>query len=136
MDLGKDAETWHRAFAALYVALHTHAGSGRVVIVCGLQGVGKSTWIADRADGADVIYFDAALPGARHRKPIVDIARQHGAGIEAVWVRAPLAIALERNASRTADKIVPAASVRTVAAMFEPPTTDEGFEHVTVVDVS
>jgi hypothetical protein len=130
----RNAEAWRRSFEALDSALERGEAS-RVIVVCGLQGAGKSTWIDQQPDTKSVIYFDGALPGARHRKPIIEIARKHHAKIEAVWINVPLALALERNASRSPDQIVPEESIRSVASRFEPPSIEEGFENVSVVIV-
>jgi predicted kinase len=129
----RNAEAWRLAYAALDRAL---AGGviARVVIVCGLQGAGKSTWIARQDDDAGRAYVDAALPGARHRAPLVAIARNHGVPVEAVWIRVPLDLALERNRQRRADRIVPEASIRSVARLFEPPGIGEGFSDVRIVE--
>nr|USU32815.1 kinase [Methylobacterium sp. OTU13CASTA1] len=106
----------------------------RIVVVCGVQGAGKTTWIVAQPKAAPVIYFDAALPGIRHRAKLLDIARSHGVGIDAVWIRTPLDTALQRNALRPADEIVPVAAILSVANQFEEPTTREGFDRVVIVD--
>ncbi|WP_246692865.1 hypothetical protein [Methylobacterium sp. WL64] len=49
-------------------------------------------------------------------------------------IRVPLDVALERNRQRRADAIVPEASIRTVASLFEPPTVEEGFSRVRIVE--
>lgn len=108
-------------------------GIDRLVIVCGLQGAGKSTWIAAQDRDAGRVYVDAALPGVRHRAPIIAIARRHGVPVEAVWIRVPLDVALYRNRRRRADTIVPEATIRSVANLFEPPTVEEGFAQVRIV---
>lgn len=51
-----------------------------------------------------------------------------------VLIRVPLDVALERNRQRRADAIVPEASIRTVASLFEPPTVEEGFSRVRIVE--
>lgn len=81
-----------------------------------------------------MIYFDAALPGARHRQPIIERARLRQVPVEAVWIKTPLDLALARNATRPADRRVPEAAIRTVAAGFEPPSRDEGFDRVVIVE--
>lgn len=128
----RNREAWRRSLEALEAALESGSAS-RVIVVCGLQGAGKSTWIARQTNTDAAIYFDAALPGARHRKPIVDIARKCRARVEAVWVKVPLPIALERNAARPQDHIVPEASIRSVASRFEPPSPEEGFDDIRIV---
>lgn len=42
-------------------------------------------------------------------------------------------IALQRNQERSTDKIVPEASVKSVAANFWPPSLDEGFCKITII---
>lgn len=131
----RSAEAWAQCHAALEAAL---AGGqvSHVVLVCGVQGAGKTRWIASRPDDAGAVHFDAALPGARHRQPIVAIARRYGVPIDAVYIRAPLAVALARNARRPADTRVPEAAIRSVAAQFEVPCVEEGFRRVEVIDAA
>ncbi|MCJ2054567.1 ATP-binding protein [Methylobacterium sp. J-070] len=129
----RSAEAWRLAREALRGALA--AGSvRRVVVVCGLQGAGKSTGIARQEPASGTVFFDAALPGARHRAPIIAIARAFGVPVEAVWIRAPLAVALERNRRRPADLCVPEASIRSVDRLFEPPVPAEGWASVRIVE--
>ncbi|MCJ2069957.1 ATP-binding protein [Methylobacterium sp. J-030] len=131
--LERNAEAWHQAFTVLRGGLE--AGTvERVVVVCVLQGAGKSTWVAQREPEAGTVHFDAALPGARHRAPIIALARSCNIPVAAVWIRAPLALALERNRQRPADRRVPEASIHSVDRLFEPPTTDEGFAAVRIVE--
>lgn len=98
--------------------------------MCGVQGAGKSSWIARQAPEAGTLSVDAALPGGRHRAPLIAIARSFDVPVEAVWTRTPLAVALERNRLRSADRCVPEASLRAVHRLFEPPTCAEGFAAV------
>ncbi|TXN44013.1 AAA family ATPase [Methylobacterium sp. WL7] len=128
----RNAAAWRLAYAALERSL-VGGGIDRVVIVCGLQGAGKSTWVAAQDRDAGRVYVDAALPGVRHRAPIIAIARRHGVPVEAVWIRVPLDVALYRNRRRRADTIVPEATIRSVANLFEPPTVEEGFAQVRIV---
>jgi predicted kinase len=131
----RNIEAWRCAFAALERILAQTPGA-RVIVVCGLQGAGKSTWIADRPPQPDRIYFDAALPGTRHRRPIIDIALSAGTIPEAVWIRASLATALAQNVLRDPDKQVPETSISSVHDLFEPPTIEEGFESIHVIDIA
>ncbi|MEN3233721.1 MULTISPECIES: AAA family ATPase [Methylobacterium] len=129
----RSRQAWQACYETLRRALRADDGPRTVVIVCGLQGAGKTTWIGRQARHPEVVYFDAALPGARHRRPIVEIARSAGARLEAVWIDVPLALALTRNASRPADRRVPEEAIRSVAGLFEAPTAAEGFDRITVV---
>lgn len=131
----RNVQAWQCAFAALQRLLST-TPDATVIVVCGLQGAGKSTWIATQLPQRKKVYFDAALPGARHRQPIIDIARSADAVLEAVWIRVSLDTALAQNALRAPDKQVPEKSIRSVHNLFEPPTIKEGFESVRIIDVA
>ena len=136
----RSKDAWARCFQLLEDRLQRPAptsGMHRLLIVCGLQGAGKSHWIRLNARRyAPCIAFDAALPGIRHRQPILELARRYGAEVIAVWIDTPIDVALARNALRAADKRVPEASIRSVAALFEPPSVEEGFCKVLRLDGS
>ena len=123
---------WDQSYRALEQAIMQHAGPVRVVLVCGVQGAGKTSWIAAQPPCPGIIYYDAALPGVRHRAKIIAIARRFGAAIAAVFIDTPLAVAIERNACRSPDRIVPVSAIRSVAGQFELPSTDEGFGSVRI----
>lgn len=129
---------WSSSFSALEVALDSFGGNPpRVLIVCGIQGAGKSHWIRLHAQTyAPCICFDAALPGARHRKPIIEISRQRHAEVHAIWIDTPLDVAKMRNAQRPVDERVPDPSLESVASLFEPPVVEEGFASVTRIQYS
>lgn len=128
----RNDEAWRLSYAALESAIIASPDPIRVVVVCGVQGAGKSTWIASQPESPSTIYFDAALPAARHREKVIGIAKGLGAAVEAVWVDTPLDVAIERNAARTPDKMVPVASIVAVAKQFEEPTAVEGFDRIAV----
>lgn len=128
----RNAEAWRRSYAALERAIKVSPAPKRVVVVCGLQGAGKSTWIAAQPASPSMIYFDAALPCARHRAKIIGIARRLGATVEGVWIDTPLDVAIERNAVRSPDKMVPTPAIVAVAHQFENPMVEEGFDRVSV----
>ncbi len=130
----RNASAWEHSYKALERAIKDAEGTPRVVLVCGIQGAGKTTWIASQPASPTTIYFDAALPGVRHRALIVGITRRLGVPIDAVWIRVPLEAAIARNARRPSDKVVPVAVIRSVANQFEEPTTAEGFDHILIVD--
>lgn len=115
-------------------ALAAAASPADVIVVCGVPGSGKRTWARTAAgERPAAILFDAALPGRRHRRPIVEAARQHGARVSAIRIDVPLVVALNRNAARFPDKVVPEASLRTVYERFELPTREEDFDDVRIV---
>lgn len=130
----RNRDAWAAAFEALEAALAAAPPPAQVIVVCGIQGAGKSTWSAraNRQQPTDII-FDAALPGRRHRAPIITAARRWRARVAAIWIDTPLDLALQRNAARAADRIVPEATLRGVAERFEPPNLDDDFDALLVV---
>ena len=109
--------------------------SGLVLLVCGVQGAGKSSWIRNRAESfAPCICFDAALPKARHRRPVVEIVRRAGVPIKAVYIDVPIEVALFRNMARPKDERVAEAAIRSVFSQFEAPTRAEGSEDILRID--
>ncbi|MGY8605964.1 hypothetical protein ACTVH1_09710 [Gluconobacter cerinus] len=131
----RNVQAWQCAFAALQRLLSTAPGAATIV-VCGLQGAGKSTWVATQLPQSKKVYFNAALPGAKHRQPIIDIARSADAMLEAVRTRVSLDTTLAQNALRAPDKKVPKKSILSVHSLLEPPTIKEGFGSVRIIDVA
>lgn len=133
----RNADAWRLVTLALEAALSRAGPNARLIVVVGLQGAGKSSWIERSlaaGDDDNCLYVDAALPRRMHREPILALAAHHGVPVTAVWLRASVALALSRNAVRRADHQVPQASIEAVAAAFEPPCRSEGF--VEVIEVS
>ena len=128
----RNEAAWAWSYAALEQALSRSPRPERLILVCGIQGSGKTSWIASQPACPATVYFDAALPGIRHRARVIVIAKRAGIPIEAVWIDTPVAMALDRNARRPADKIVPEAAILSVARQFEPPSLAEGFARILI----
>jgi predicted kinase len=129
----------------------------------GLQGSGKSTWVAEHLAGTHVVVSKDHWPNARHREarqrrivagllaegvsvvvdntnpspderaPLVELAVAAGVRARAVFVDTPLETCQERNAARTARARVPEVGLFSTAARLVPPTTAEGFVEVQVI---
>lgn len=128
----RSAAAFERAYVALEAALRSAPPDARLFVVIGVQGAGKTTWISNHAAalGARSFFFDAALPRTRHRARVLAIAKAAGVPATAVWIRATVETALQRNLSRRQDHQVPESAIRSVYAMLEPPSPDEGFQAV------
>ena len=131
---------WQQAFDSLTRSLSRVVADAQpdhrrdLYLVCGLQGAGKSTWIRNNAARlAPCVFFDAALPRAVHRRPVISIAGSAGVSVRAVWINTSLEEALRRNSLRRDDERVPETAIRSVAAQFEPPSVSEGFIDVLTV---
>ena len=126
---------WDQCYQALEEECRQLAlTGGMVLLVCGVQGSGKSAWIEKNAASyGPCVCFDAALPKVIHRRPIVDIAQRFGTLIKAVHIDVPLQLALSRNMLRRVDERVPEEAIRDVFRQFEAPTCEEGFAEVICV---
>jgi hypothetical protein len=133
----RNREAWSQAHAALEAALAKLAEAAvsgeppKLYVVCGLQGSGKSTWVAQNAARlAPCVFFDAALPRASHRAPLIEMGKRAKARMSVVWIDASLEAALRRNAVRSEDERVPERALVSVAEQFEPPTLAEGVQEI------
>src|SRR5262249_40354292 len=131
----RNAAAWEQLYADLATLFATASPATRFYLVMGVQGGGKSTWIRTHYDelGPSAVFMDAALPAARHRARALALAKRFGVRAIAVWLDVPLEQALERNARRPADEVVPEFAVRSVFGLLEPPTVAEGFDEIIVV---
>ena len=141
-----------------------------VVLLVGLPGSGKSTWLARRnlvalssdevrrwltddpadqthnarvfktlrfllrqrlAVGCPVTYIDATNLTRQERRAWREIARKHGAQLEAVFFDVAPEICKARNAVR--ERVVPDHVIDAMVARLEPPTLSEGFKRIDVV---
>jgi predicted kinase len=131
----RNAWAWEQCFAALPAALAASTVSRRIYILIGAQGSGKSTWAAaTRRREPDAVFFDAILVKRSERAPILAEARRQGVPAIAVWFQTPLAACVARNARRPADEVADEGGLRNVFAALEPPSEEEGFARVIVVD--
>jgi len=126
---------WHLAYADLEVALRDLGAVGTLYVVCGLQGAGKTTWIANnRVHLKAAVVLDAALPSRVHRQRALSLAAAHGVPAIAVWLDVAIDVALRRNLARPPDEQVPETAIRHVRSLLEPPSVAEGFVRVIEVD--
>jgi predicted kinase len=133
------------------------------VVVVGLQGAGKSTWVAAELGGTHAVVSKDHWPRARRREarqqrvvaellaagrsvvvdntnpspaeraPLVAAARAAGVPVRAVWLDTPPALAAARNAAREGPARVPEVGLAATRARFAPPSLAEGFDRVDVV---
>jgi hypothetical protein len=128
----------------------------------GLQGAGKSTWVAERLAGTHVVVSKDHWPNARHREarqrrvvaeqlaagarvvvdntnpspaeraPLLELAAAAGVPARAVFLDTAVETCRQRNAARTGRARVPEVGLFSTAALLVPPSIDEGFAAVEV----
>jgi predicted kinase len=134
-----------------------------LVVMVGLQGAGKSTWVARHLAGTHVVVSKDHWPNARHREarqrrvvagllaegasvvvdntdpspaeraPLVQLAAAAGVPARAVFLDVPLEMCRQRNGARAGRARVPEVGLLSTAARLVPPSTGEGFADVVVV---
>ena len=83
------------------------------------------------AIGRPVTYIDATNLRPEERRPYLEIGREFGCEVEALFFDIPLAVCRQRNAQRP--RIVPEDALEKMAAKLVVPSLEEGFSKVTVV---
>jgi predicted kinase len=130
----RNALAWRQCFEVLPVALASAGPGGKLYVLIGAQGSGKTTWAkALQEQDPRAVVFDAILVKRSERAPILVEAKRQGVQAIAVWFQTPLAECLARNAARPIDEIVDEQGLRNVFAALEPPTEAEGFAKTVVM---
>jgi predicted kinase len=81
--------------------------------------------------GRPVTYIDATNLRVEERRPYIEIGREFGCEVEAVWFDVPLEVCLRRNVGRS--RVVPESAMVEMAGRLVAPTVAEGFARVTRV---
>lgn len=125
---------WESSRAALALALQD-ASIQKVVLMVGLPGAGKSTWLAANATD-QAVYFDATSCRRRDRVQFLQfITERSTKPVEAVVFTTPADVANQRNARRSDDRRVPDVVVAAMAQALaaNPVSVGEGFAAVSYV---
>jgi predicted kinase len=130
-----------------------------IIVLVGIPGSGKSTLARSRfpnhlrlnldtlhtrkkedeeiatclANGKDFI-VDNTNTTRKSRRKYVQTAKLFGVPIRAIYINCPVDLALKRNAPRTGREHVPDNAVRFYYKILQPPSMDEGFDSVEVIN--
>ena len=133
-----------------------------LVILCGLQASGKSTFrrerfpghvvvskdllrnnrrkelrqrelIAEALSGGHSVVVDNTNPTIADRAPLIDIGRRFGARIVVFYFETEFVVSVERNASRSGRDRVPLVGLADTARRLQRPRMEEGFDELWVV---
>lgn len=126
---------WAQAYAELDEALRNAAPDGKLYLVCGLSRAGKTTWVQQHLNklGDKTVFFDAAVPAKTHRQKTLQLAHKHGVPATAVWIDISPELALQRNRELPPETRLPESTVRHAFALYQLPSTEEGFADVQIV---
>lgn len=135
-----------------------------LVIFVGLPGSGKSTYYfahfakthahvskdlmpnARRRDDKQSMLIEKALaagqsvvidntnPSRDIRAPLIAMGKRHGARVIAYYFECPVRVAIVRNAKREGKGRVPNVAIFTTQKKLQPPSLDEGFDEVHVIN--
>jgi predicted kinase len=86
------------------------------------------------SNGRDII-IDNTNTTERSRLKYIRLARLFCVPIRAIYLECPLELALERNALREGKGRVPDNAVRFYNKILRPPSVEEGFDRIEVVEV-
>lgn len=130
-------EAWAKTRAAVEEAveeaLETH---DTLVLLIGLPGAGKSTWIAENRNVREgEVVVDATFVKPEWRAPFIDLARDAGVPVEAVWFNLPVEVCQARNNERGLGRRVPDELYGPWSRILDTnsPSTDEGFRTVRII---
>jgi predicted kinase len=137
--------------------------TAELVVMVGLQGSGKSTWVGRQLAGTHTVVSKDHWPNARRREArqlrvvaellaagasvvvdntdpspeeraaLIAVARDAAVPVRAVWMDTPTAVCIERNEARTGRDRVPLQGLLATRSRLVPPSTEEGFVRVDVV---
>lgn len=124
-----EAIVWERSNAAWRECVGRRA---TMVVLVGMPRSGKSTWA--RAHDADTLaIFDSAGINEERREPLVQMARDGGVEVHAVFVRTSYEVCSVRNRARTRGPL-PEEVMQRMWERLTNPQLSEGFETVTRIE--
>lgn len=127
---------WERAYALLELRLQELGPAAHLYIVFGLQGAGKTHWVAQQAALGDTqaIYFSGPLPSRRHRERALALGKRFGCTCIGVWINTGFALAAARNAQRSGLARIKEEAMLHVQENLQAPTLDEGFHKIMILE--
>jgi predicted kinase len=123
---------WEKAYSLLEQRLAELGATATLYIVFGIQGGGKTTWVAGNATlcGQNTIFFSGPLPSRKHRERALALAKTARCRAVAVWINTTFEVAMERNSKRSGLARIREEAIRHVYENLEPPSIEEGFNEL------
>ena len=132
-----------------------------IIVLVGIPGAGKSTLARTRFPGykrinldtlksrhrenfailealerGESLVIDNTNTTRRSRSKYVHYARRFNFPIRAILLKCDLDVALRRNSTRSGKEYVPDRAVKMYYRILEPPSDDEGFDSIEIVETS
>jgi predicted kinase len=134
-----------------------------LVVMVGIQGSGKTAWVAGHLSGTHAVVskdhwprardrealqrrlvsqllaagrsvvVDNTSPSPQDRAALIGVGHARGASVRAVYLDTPFGVCLARNAARAGRARVPVAGMLATRRRLVPPTAAEGFDQVDVI---
>lgn len=92
--------------------------------------------VAESLSNGHSVVVDNTNPSVAGRRPLIALARAHGAAVTGYYFPAEAADALRRNRTREGRERVPDVAIFAIRRQLEPPSTAEGFDRLFTVRVN
>lgn len=125
------SNAWSECYSQVYNLLKNNYK--KLIILIGIPGAGKSTYLSSNKLEDNVVYFDSTLVSRKFRKPLVKVAFNCSKPIEAIFIDTPINICKDRNSLRTEDRKVPDIAFDKWSKLLKRPSFSEGFSKITWV---
>ena len=131
-----------------------------IVILVGIPGSGKTTLalnsfpnhkrinldtlqtrkkedaeIANSLSNGQNLIIDNTNATEKSRSKYIQLGKQFGVPVKAVYIKTPVELALKRNASREGKARVPDSAVRFYFKILQPPSIEEGLDRVDIIEM-
>lgn len=91
--------------------------------------------IANSLSSRQDLIIDNTNATKKSRSKYIQSGKRFGVTVRAIYLKTPVELALQRNASRIGKARVPDNAVRFYFKIIQPPSIEEGFDRVDVVEV-
>jgi predicted kinase len=126
---GSGKSTYHREH---FAATHVHVSKDLMPNVRDRETRQRRVVNDALAAGRSVV-VDNTNPTVASRAPLIEIARQHGARVVAIYFEAKVKDCVVRNRQREGNARVPDVAIFATAKRLVPPVRAEGFDEVQVM---